>query len=106
MSCLWIYVALVVSGVIGYFVGALMAAAKGPDKQLQAENKRLKKFARYVIKQECWSLCGLDGGDIQELAEKLGLIEPHIATEKDIDDDVDYEVGDKIFRFSAALKGE
>ena len=40
---------------------------------LLAENIRLKEFARPVIRQECWSLSDLDGGDIQELAEKLGL---------------------------------
>ena len=63
----------------------------------------LKEFARHVIKQECWAIFDLDGGDIQDLAEKLGLIEPHIATEEDIDEEDWYEVGDTIFRFSKIL---
>lgn len=73
---------------------------------LVAENKRLREFARYVIRQECWSLFDLDGGDIQELAEKLQLIVPHTATDEDIDEECDYEVGGRIFIFSEALKGE
>lgn len=64
----------------------------------------LKEFARHVIRQECWSLFDLDGGDIQDLAEKLGLIEPHIATEDDIDEESDFEVGDTIFKFSEVLQ--
>lgn len=69
-----------------------------------AENKRLREFARYVIRQECWAISDIDGGDIQELAEKLNLIEPRIATEQDIDDESDYGVGDPMFVFSDALK--
>ncbi len=70
------------------------------------ENKRLAEFARFVIRQECWSIFEQDGGDIQELAEKLGLIVPCVATEEDIDDDCDCEVGDTIFKFSQVLKGD
>ncbi len=70
------------------------------------ENKRLKEFARVVIRQECWSIFEQDGGDIQELAEKLGLIVPCVATEEDINDDCDCGVGDAIFKFSQALKGD
>ena len=78
--------------------------AVGAVEQLQAENEKLKEFARHVIETECWTLCEQDGGDLQELAEKLGLIEPHIATEDDIDDESDFEVGDKIYKFSDMLK--
>ena len=74
------------------------------EGKLKAENKRLKEFARPVIRQECWSIFEQDGGDIQELAEKLGLIEPRIATKEDVDDESDHEVGDKIFVFSETLK--
>ncbi len=76
------------------------------EGKLKDENKRLKEFARHVIRQECWLISNLDGGDLQELAEKLGLIVPHTATEDDIDEDCDYDVGDKIFKFSDWLKGE
>ena len=69
------------------------------------ETKQLREFARHVIRQECWSISELDGGDIQGLAEKLELIVPCQATAEDVDDDCDYEVGDRIFKFSKALKG-
>lgn len=70
------------------------------------ENDRLKEFARPVIKHHCWNIFDMDGADIQELAEKLELIVPHMATEEDIDDESDFEVGDPIFKFSETLKGE
>ncbi len=70
----------------------------------KAENKRLKDFARPVIRQECWSLFPQDGGDLQKLAEKLGLIVPKIATAEDVDDESDVEVGDRIYKFSDILK--
>ncbi len=73
-------------------------------KQLQAERDRLREFARHVIKVECWSIFEQDGGDIQELAEKLSLIEPHIATIDDIDDESDFDVGDTIYKFTKTLK--
>ena len=67
----------------------------------QKENKRLCEFARYAIRQ-CWS--AIDGCDIQEMAEKLDLIVPKVVTEKDVDYEIDYEVGDTIFEFSDILK--
>jgi hypothetical protein len=71
----------------------------------QKEKERLKEFARHVIRVECWSIFEQDGGDIQELAEKLGLIKPHIATAEDVDDESDFDVGDTIHKFSDLLKG-
>ena len=73
--------------------------------KLQAENKNLKEFARHVIETECWSLYEQDGCELQELAEKLGLIKSQIATENDIDDESDFEIGDKIYKFTEVLKG-
>ena len=64
----------------------------------------MQKFARRVIKQECWSYFDLDGGDIQDWAEKLGLIEKHTATKEDVGEESDFEVGDTIYKFSQALK--
>ena len=72
---------------------------------LREDNRRLKEFARYVIETECWSLFEQDGGDLQELAEKLDLIVPHVV-EIDDDYDVDFEVGETIFKFSETLQGE
>jgi len=73
-------------------------------EQLQAENDKLKAFAREIIKQECWGIDCLDGCDIQELATKLGLIESCIAIEDDIAFG-DFEVGDVIYKFTYIMKG-
>ena len=72
---------------------------------LVTENLLLKNFARFVIKQECWGY-DVDGAEIQELAEKLGLIKEHVATEDDVDEFTDFEVGDKIYKFADVLKGQ
>ncbi len=65
----------------------------------------LQKFARHVIRQECWGVYDeLDGLEIQDLAEKLGLIAKHTATKEDIDEDSGYEVGDIIYKFTDVLK--
>lgn len=79
------------------------------EGRLRDENERLKKFARPVIEQECWSIFDQDGGDIEEWAEKSGLIIRHTVTEKDIvvhitDEEYDYDVGDTLFVFSDVLK--
>ena len=72
---------------------------------LEAQNQLLKEFAHSVIKQECWGY-DMDGFEIQELAIKLNLLEPHIATESDVDEESDFEVGDKIYKFTDVLKGQ
>lgn len=74
-----------------------------PIEELEEKNGKLKEFARHVIKQECWACYSLDGGEIQDLAEKLGLIKPHTATEDDVDEESDFEVGDTIYKFSETL---
>ena len=70
-----------------------------------AQNQPLKEFAHSVIKQECWGY-DVDGAEIQELAEKLGFIKEHIATKEDVNEFTDYEVGDKIYKFTDILKGQ
>ncbi len=76
-------------------------------EQLQAELGKLKQFARYIIRVECWDMQEPDGGDTQELAEKLGLIKKHIATKNDVDSEFDdYGIGDTIYKFSDTLSGE
>lgn len=77
---------------------------------LRTENKVLKEFARSVIEDVCWDIGGnalgeLDGGDVQAFAERLGLIIPHVATEADLHEDSDFEVGDTFYEFSEILKG-
>ena len=74
-----------------------------PFEDQQAEQiKKLKEFARSVIRTECWAYP--NGGEIQDLAERLGLIKPHVATEADVDDYTDYEVGETIYKFTEILK--
>ena len=71
--------------------------------ELQADLDKLKQFARHVIRTECWSIEDMDGLEIQDLAEKLGLIEAHTVTEEDADDD--FGVGDTRYKFSEFMKG-
>jgi len=69
---------------------------------IESENAKLKEFARSII-----SISDPDGGDVQELAIKSGLIEIHIATAEDVDDEFDdFEPGDEIYINSAILKEE
>lgn len=64
----------------------------------------LKEFARKVIGAECWGYDSMDGLDIQDLAEVLGLLEQHTATEADVDEECDFEIGDPIYKFSDILQ--
>ena len=73
----------------------------------RAENNQLKDFARPVIRQECWSLFPQDGGDLQRLAEELGLIVSDVATQEDVDNALYegyYEVGDDMRKFAKILE--
>jgi hypothetical protein len=72
-----------------------------PDTELV---EALRKFALKVIGSHCWGYDSMDGLDIQELAEVLGLLEQHTATTDDVDDESDFEVGDPIYKFSGILK--
>ena len=82
----------------------LNKALQAKEPGAEDENGKLKEFARRVIGAKCWGDCGLDGLEIEDLAAELGLIVKHTATEKDIDEDSDYEVGDIIYKFSETLK--
>lgn len=76
-------------------------------ERIDAEKKVLSEFAREIIRDYCWNLGDPDGGTVQDLAEKLGLIEPCTATEEDIISEFDeYAVGDTIFKFTDILKGD
>ena len=51
---------------------------------LQAENAKLKAFVREFISVECWGyMPEVDGGTVQEVAEKMGIIMPAKATQED-----------------------
>lgn len=74
-------------------------------ERLSKDNERLKEFARKVIEGVCWDFNALDGGDVQELAEKLGLIVPATATAEDIEKfDLECcDVGDTFYKFTPEL---
>ena len=74
-------------------------------KKMCGDKEKLVQFARKVIKIACWDGVQIDGFDVQDLAEKYGLVEPHIATAEDIDEDSEFEVGDTIYKYSDILKG-
>ena len=86
-------------------IRACCAGGRAED-QLQAKNEALKKFAREIIQDYCWNLGDPDGGSIQELAEKLGLITPYTVTVEDCDEWSDYDEGDTIYKFAEILEGE
>ena len=73
-------------------------------EELLAENQRLKEFAKVVIRTECWGYP--DGGGIQELAEQLGLIKLHTATEDDVNEFTYFEVGDTIYKLTDILAAQ
>ncbi len=75
------------------------------SKDLEERVEALKEFACTVIREECWGIA-MDGMEIQDLAEKLGLIAEHIATEEDIGEEDDFEVGDKIYKFTKLTQAE
>lgn len=55
-----------------------MSETKTLDEQLRA----LKAFARWAIQNTAWAGCDLDGGEVQDEALKLGIIEERTATGK------------------------
>jgi len=89
-----------------------ITALRAEIDEYAADNAALRKFAREMIMTYCWDLADpaaerqfdTDGGHIQDLAEKLGLIEPRIATAGDCDDESDFGPGDTVYVFTAALK--
>jgi hypothetical protein len=70
----------------------------------EIERGKLAIFARHTIRTECWDCwdCqpGIDGGDVQDMAHKLGLIEPYTATEADAAVMDNVSAGDTIYKFA------
>lgn len=65
----------------------------------------LAKFARWAIREGAWQGGGLDGGAIQEEAERLGLIvKVPYDPEAHGENDVGAEAGDDWFVFASALR--
>jgi hypothetical protein len=73
--------------------------------EVTPEETALREFARTIIADYCWGYTREpDGGDVQELAEKLGLIVPHIATAEEAATNDDFETGDTIYKFAEWLE--
>lgn len=64
--------------------------------------EELKEFARIVL-QAVWDGGDVCGGEIQGVAERLGLVFEDVATERDVAAGMDCEVGDGIYRLVPAL---
>ena len=66
-----------------------------------------RDFARWAIKEGPWNGCSLDGGEIQDKAVALGLLEKRIANELNGDEwqhiEGVEEIGDEYYVFSPAL---
>ncbi len=74
--------------------------------RLKAENVKLKAFVREFVSVECWGyIPEVDGGDVQEVAEKMGIVVPVKATQQQADDlnkehGIDLEEGDFICQWA------
>lgn len=86
-------------------VGGMSEDQKTSQAALRAQEvQALAEFARYIISEYCWGYSSEpDGGDVQDVAERLGLIEPHIATAEDAAEHTDFEPGDTIYKFATWL---
>jgi hypothetical protein len=76
------------------------SSAAAASRSREDEYVAMRQFCRSIIKEYCWDQGEPDGGDIQDQAERLGLIVPHIATLQDTVRMDDVEVGDQIFVFA------
>jgi len=80
--------------------------AEAEISKLKAENDKLKKFVREFIRVECWGYVPtVDGFDVQDVAEKMGIIVLAQATQEDADrlngmDDMDIEEGDVFYKWA------
>ena len=81
---------------------ASAAAVKAGITDLQAEHAKLVAFAKSAIEGMCAS--GVDGFDIQEWAEKHGLLVARAATETDVRSGMDADVGDTIYVYPEWMK--
>ncbi len=69
----------------------------------EAESEKLKEFVRAIVRTRCWGWDGEeDGGTIQDLAEKHGIIVPFVITQEQEDNDEieNGAAGDTAYQFS------
>jgi len=73
-------------------------------KTARTQEAPLREFTKRMIKDYCWGYGDPDGGEMQDVAEKLGLLVPTIATEEDAADQAEFEPGDTIYKFADWLR--
>lgn len=79
-------------------------AGKKRIAELEREAKNLREFARWAIREGSWQALDLYGGDIQNMAEELGLIaEVPGGYDPDQHGESDVEPGDTFYVFTDAL---
>lgn len=70
----------------------------------EAQARALAEFARRVIHDVCWDHQDPDGGDIQNEAERLGLVVPTEYDPAIHGDNIDADPGDRIYVFAPWLR--
>ncbi len=75
--------------------GSPAAAGKSREDHIEA----MREFCQRIIKEYCWGYGEPNGGDIQDVADELGLIVPTTATAKDAEHMEYTDPGDTIYRF-------
>jgi len=65
------------------------------ENEVRAENTKLREFFEAVF-EDAWDLCVADGGDLQDTAERLGLI-VKVPADEQFRDEYD---GDEMFVWS------
>lgn len=68
------------------------------------DNDPIREFAKWVIRTSCMEGYDLDGSDVQEKAQELGLIEEELYDPVKHPNVEDVEEGDGVFVFTALLR--
>lgn len=60
---------------IGFVIGVFVMAYHAMKEQDRNKLLELRQFVDHALEDYCWSISGPCGGDLQDKAESLGLIE-------------------------------
>jgi hypothetical protein len=79
---------------------AMRAALEAAAPFMCEAQAKLSAFVRYVLAEGSWAGYGIDGGDVQDAAERFGLIvsEPYDPAKHGYD--VDFDDGDRWLTFT------
>lgn len=83
----------------------LAAVSRFCDPETKRQRDALAQFAERIIRKYCWDETDPDGGDIQDAAERFGIIRKVIAAAEHVgqSDCADFEIGDEIFEFTNTI---